>query len=138
MSEPNWSFFPSTRATPPSAPSTPRAVDDDEETLRRHWDFYMQTCLNDLAAGLLDNFEASIKKLSPHADLRSPLEGGMGGGGGGGAGGNSGSSEAQSRAKKVRPGRQKKYVGDYCLLAADPVGAIKQSVVAAGAGRRGG
>ena len=142
----HWAYFPSTQLSgaahaPATSSASPLASSSaDDAQLQSHWEFFLQTCLYDLAAGLLDNFEASIKKLSPNADLKSPLEAAAGGVGVTSAallsGGSSSSSAAAadaiaSRNKKVRPGRQKKYVGDYCLLAADPVSALKHFKAAA-------
>ena len=115
----NWSFIPS-----PDADTVNPSSDNDDG--QAHVDFFLQTCLYQLASGLLDNFEASIKKLPPHADLKSPLEAAstvLDGGLVSSQGSNS--SEQYARAKKLRPGRQKKYVGDYCLLATDATTALK-------------
>lgn len=120
----HWSMIPSP------------ASDSDED--RAHVDFFIQTCLFDLAAGLLDNFEASIKKLPPHADLKSPLEAAAAAAAtanGGGASTGISPTEVLARAKKVRPGRHKKYIADYCLLAGDCLGASKQYRIAADASR---
>lgn len=92
-----------------------------------HGDLFLRTSIQALACEMLDNFEASIKKLPHTADLRSPLDASSAAASSSQSGGIS-PSEAQARAKKVRGGRQKKYIGDYCLLAADPAGALKQSV----------
>ena len=140
-----WSMIPSpapaASTTPVSSAFSTRHSDD-----RAHIDFYLQTCLYDLAAGLIDNYEASIKKLPPTHDLKSPLEAASytlpSSSPNTSASVASSSSptvispsEQQARAKKVRPGRHKKYVADYCLLAGDCLYASKQYRLAADACR---